>query len=308
MARNKDVVIELLEFYKIPFKKGSRASSGIIGLSIELISWFIKAFITIHTNKIDIAVSLSSPATAWAAKLQGIPHIMFNDTEPGVLQLRMARPATKKIYTPECLLADWGKKQIRYKGIHQLSYLSPPYFIPPKKIDLPNKSPINSEYAVLRFVSWNAVHDWGRKKITNEFRDQICAIIQKKMRLVISAEGDLPEHLEKYRLTVPPHKFHDLMAKASIVVGDGATTAAEAAVMGIPSIYISPFAETLGYCRLLHKYGLLTAVKDEKEGLKAVKKLIDNPDLNSRKQHRDQLLQESCDVVEYIVERIKMDA
>lgn len=299
MARDKDVVIELLNRYKIPFKKGTKASKGVIGLSTEVMCWFFKAFSIIWKNKIDIAVSLSSPATAWAAKLQGVPHIMFNDTETGIAQLRMARPATQYIYTPKCLLSNWGSKQVRYNGIHDLAYLSPKYFTPSN--DKPLK---NSKYAILRFVSWNAAHDWNAKTTTQEFQNKICSIIKEKMNIFISAEGDLPKHLEQFRLKISPSKFHDAMANASLVVGDGATTATEAAVMGIPSIYISTFANSLGYCKLLNSYDLLISVKDEDEGIKAIKKLIENPRFKYRKKRVKELLHDSIDVVNYMTKKI----
>ena len=289
MARDKDVVLELLDAYQIPYEEGTTAARGRIGLSFELICWFFKAFSVIFNNKIDITISLSSPATAWAAKLQGVPHIMFNDTETGVAQLRMARPATKHIYTPECLLADWGIKQIRYKCIHDLAYLHPKYFQPASKNNvyklLTESAAENSKlitlsqkYAIIRFVSWDAAHDRGAKRTTFEFQTTICTILKKNMKIFITAEGDLPENLEQFRLKAPPNELHNIMSHADLVVSDGATTATEAAVMGVPSIYISTFANSLGYCRLLHKYGLLTSVKGEQEGIDAIEYLINNPD------------------------------
>ena len=316
MARDKDVVIQLLDAYDIPYEKGTKAKKGIIGLSCELINWFFNACSIIRKNKIDLTVSLSSPSTAWGAKLNRIPHIMFNDTETGIAQLRMARPATKNIYTPKCLLADWGPKQIRYNGIHDLAYLSPKYFHPTpcltvvinKGSSSPNSElqPPTSGYAIVRFVSWGASHDRGQKKTSAGFQRKICEIIAQKMEVYISAEGELPNELEKYRLKISPHLLHDAIAYASIVVGDGATTATEAAVLGIPSLYISPFAESLGYCRLLKEYGLLEAVKDEDEGIKIIKQLLSEPELKKRKENSQRFLNETIDVVEFITEKCEL--
>ena len=297
MARDKDVVIELLEAYNIPYDKGTKARHSRFAIAFELFFWFIKAYRIIRNKKIDIAVSLSSPATAWAARMCGIPHIMFNDTETGVAQLRMARPATVKIYTPECLLADWGDKQVRYKAIHDLAYLHPDYFTPKK----PNN--IHSPYAVIRFVSWNASHDCGVRKTTTAYQIAICSVLLEKMNIIISAEGKLPSELEQYRLKLPPDQFHNLLAFANIVVGDGASTATEAAVLGVPSLYISPFAESLGYCKLLDKYKLLISVKSEEEGFEAIEKLL-NDDKDIRRRNRKKLLSDSIDLVDFITKQI----
>jgi predicted glycosyltransferase len=310
MARDKDVVIELLDAYNIPYEKGTKAASGIFRLSIELIKWFFIAFRTIRRHNIDVTVSLSSPATAWAALLQGVPHLMFNDTETGIAQLRMARPATKWIYTPECLLSDWGSKQIRYRGIHDLAYLRRPASTLNNSELENSKSPSSfpprqQPYAIIRFVSWSASHDRGKRKTTVEFQKKICGIISDKMDIYISAEGDLPEELEKYRSTIPPHLLHEAIASAKLVVGDGATTATEAAVLGVPSVYISPFADALGYCRLLNSYGLLVSVKDEAEGLAAIEKLLRNPDFKKRRNQREKLLDDTIDLVKFMTEKIE---
>lgn len=307
MARDKDVVIELLNDYKIPYILGTKAQTGVLKLSFEIIAWFFKAFSIIKKNKINLAVSLSSPSTAWAAKFNRIPHIMFNDTETGVAQLIMARPATQHIYTPESLLSNWGPKQVRYKGIHDLAYLRPEYFTP-IPLDLKNhtkKSTSNppAPYAIIRFVSWGASHDRGMKKTTNEFKYKICEMISQKMDIYISAEGDLPEKLEKHRLKIPPSELHSALAYARLVIGDGATTATEAAVLGVPSIYISPFADSLGYCRLLEEYGLLISVKGEEEGLKKIEELSSNPNLKARKHSKEKLLNETIDLVDFITEK-----
>jgi len=307
MARDKDVVIELLNEYKIPYLLGTKAQRGIVKLSFEIIAWFFKAFSIIKKNKIDLAVSLSSPSTAWAAKFNSIPHIMFNDTETGIAQLIMARPATKNIYTPECLLANWGPKQIHYKGIHDLAYLRPEYFKPTplnlKDHTTKSTSTPFSPYAIIRFVSWGASHDRGMKKTTNDFKYKICEIISQKMDFFISAEGALPEKLEKYKLKVPASKLHTAIAFAKLVVGDGATTATEAAVLGVPSLYISPFADSLGYCRLLKQYGLLTSVKSEEEGLIKIEELLSNPNLKARRESKEKLLNETIDLVDFITKK-----
>jgi predicted glycosyltransferase len=307
MARDKDVVIQLLDAYSIPYIKSTKAQKGIIALLFELMQWFCNAFSIILRNKVDLAVSLSSPSTAWAAKLQGVPHIMFNDTETGVAQLRMARPATKIIHTPECLLSDWGPKQIRYKGIHDLAYLAPKYVQPVSPLPLVDMLTEGGDwrrddYALLRFVSWGASHDRGVKKTSADFQKRICEFLREKMKVYISAEGNLPEELEPLRLDIPPDKLHSVMRFAKLVVGDGATTATEAAVMGVPSLYISPFADSLGYCSFLEKYGLLDAVKDEEAGFKRVRELIENPELDARMQRRMRLFEDTIDLTEYIVE------
>lgn len=300
MARDKDVVIDLLNDLNIPYEKGSTAQKGLLRLLVELIHWFIRAFILIRRHKINIAVSLSSPSTAWAAKLNGIPHIMFDDTETALTQMRMARPATKSIFTPACIKANWGSKHKKYNAIHDMAYLRPEYFSPKQCEKLDDK------YAILRFVSWDAAHDWGADKTLPYFQKKICKILSKKMKVYISAEGELPKELEKFRLPIPANQLHNALAFAQIVVGDGATTATEAAVLGIPSLYISPFATRLGYCTFLQKYGLLSIAGNQKQGLKMLKKMLKEKKASKRKRKeaRKKLLKNTIDLTEFIVNQV----
>ena len=297
MARDKDVVMELLDAYGIPYEKGTRAGSGRISIGFELIKWFFKAFRLIKKHEIDLAVSLSSPSTAWAAKVNGIPHIMFNDTESGVAQLIMARPATKTIYTPECLLADWGPKQTRYKSIHDMAYLRPEQFDP-------GKPELKTPYALIRFVSWNASHDKGVQSTSSEMKKNLCSLLAGHMDIHISAEGPLPSELEQHRLAAPPHRLHNILAHAEIVVGDGATTATEAAVLGTPSVYISHFAPHLGYCRLLGDYGLISAVSEGEDGICEIRRIMENPEPEKREAAVKKLMAETINLTDYIFQEI----
>jgi predicted glycosyltransferase len=300
MARDKDVVIQLLEEYKIPYEKGSTARKGFFRLSGELIHWYLNAFRLIRKHKIDIAVSLSSPSTAWAAMVNGIPHLMFDDTETALTQMRMARPATKWIFTPKCINDYWGPKHIKYSSIHDMAYLRPKYFTPERCPQLDEK------YAIIRFVSWDAAHDWGAEKTAAEYQKKIFRILAEKMTVYITAEGELPEELAPFRLPVKPSRLHDAIAYAQIVAGDGATTATEAAVLGVPSLYISPFSNQLGYCSFLKKYNLLYTASTPEKGISELKYILRNLKLTRAKvrKNRKKLLNDTIDLTEYIVRQI----
>jgi predicted glycosyltransferase len=71
----------------------------------------------------------------------------------------------------------------------------------------------------------------------------------------------------------------------------------------VPSLYISPFADSLGYCRLLKQYGLLTSVKSEEEGLIKIEELLSNPNLKARKKSKEKLLNETIDLVDFITKK-----
>ncbi len=90
----------------------------------------------------------------------------------------------------------------------------------------------------------------------------------------------LPDNLKKYQIPVPLEKLHDLLYFATLYFGEGSTTAAEAAMMGTPAIYVSSLSGGLGYVSdLEQKYGLLYNFKDQEPALKKAVELLNTPHL-----------------------------
>jgi predicted glycosyltransferase len=61
--------------------------------------------------------------------------------------------------------------------------------------------------------------------------------LSRRGKVLISAEGELPEDLQKYAYTAAPEQIHHLMGNLGLLVGESATMASECAVLGVPSIY-----------------------------------------------------------------------
>jgi uncharacterized protein len=305
LARDKEVTRTLLEDYGIEYIPGTKKRSGISSF-VEFIEWYMVARKVINEYPIHIVASIGSPAGAWAAKLSGIPHLAFNDTETALSQRLFYKPASTHIYTPSCLLADFGPKQIRYHGTHDLAYLRPEWFTP--DISVRNQMGLMQEepYVILRFVSWEATHDWARKPMATDFKRTIVSIVKDKYRLFISAEGYLPPDLEQYRLRIRPCNLHDAMAFASAVVGDGSTTITEAAALGVPALYISPFAGSFGVIEFYKKYGLLSSSKSQRESINILQEYLRNPATEDRKILKSRMLSETIDVACYIADQCEL--
>jgi len=302
LARDKDVVLELLKAYGISHAAGSVAGSGALGLAGEFSEWVSKARRLIRAEKVDVVASVGSPAAAVAAKLEGAPHIAFNDTETARAQRAVYAPLSTRIYVPEALSADYGPKMERYKGLHDLSYLRPERFQPDsgvlKELGVDSGEP----YAVVRFVSWSASHDVGPGKTTASDRKELVDAVSAKARVFISAEGEAPEGT---RLALPAERLHDALAYASLVVGDGATTATEAAVLGTPSVFASRFAGSLGCLEYLGKRGLLRCVPDLRAGIDAALETLDDPAAAraAMAERRRMLLEDTIDVAAFIADK-----
>jgi predicted glycosyltransferase len=237
------------------------------------------------------------------ALLNKIPMIVCDDTEKNWLVQKIYASCSDAIVVPACFGKTLNRRQFCFDGYYELAYLSPRYFQPDNSVleDLGLAS--GEKFVLLRFVSWQAVHDISHRGLSNEEKQELVAAFSGLDRVFISAEGELPDGLELLRLKIPPELIHQVMAQAALVFSEGATMAAEAAVLGVPSIYCSELRP--GYIDDLEKrYGLLNAFP--RNGFKVA--LVKGMDiLQNRGEYRkdlakkrDAMLAQSVDVVAFM--------
>ena len=182
----------------------------------------------------------------------------------------------------------------------ELCYLHPKYFNPNKDV-LPELGLTEKEsYALLRFVSWGANHDIGQSGIPDDSKIELAKELAKNRRVFISSEGNLPDELNKYKIQISPEKIHDVLALASIYIGEGATMASESAMLGTPAIYVNSL--TAGTIEEQQNYGLLFSFRNYDGVISKVEELLSNPDLKQEFiQKRDRMIKDQIDVTAFMV-------
>ena len=306
MARDKEITLELLEKLEIPYILGTKQKKG-LKAALELWPLFWKIFKFIKAHKIDVIASIGSESGSWAAKVRGIPHIAFNDTETAPEQRMLYLPASTKVYTPACLYGDWGPKQIRYAGTHDLAYLRPEHFTPDDSVLDELGLEKGEKFAIMRLVSWSATHDVvSGDKSQESLLVDVFQELSKKYKVFVSGEANLPAELEPNRLSLPPHRMHHAVAFASALVGDSATMTTEAAVLGRPALYvtISRYINELGCIKFLSKdYKLLDTLDWKEFSIAKITQFLDDPRWGERETERARLLNETIDVAGFIAEQ-----
>lgn len=257
--------------------------------------------------KADIFLSHGSMYAAHASKLLGKPHIAFEDTF-NYEQIRLYKPFTDVIFTSDYknpLSND--PKNISYAGYHELMYLHPNRFIADKSILKELGVEENEKYVIIRFVAWNASHDIGHKGISYENKLKAVNEFSRYAKVFISAEGVLPDELEKYRIKINPDKMHNALAFASLSFGESSTMTEEAAILGVPNIflnnnnilYISHLTNIYDLC-----YCFTESLSDQEEAILQAINIIKN-DYISLKQNWGQksykLISEKIDVTSFLV-------
>jgi predicted glycosyltransferase len=257
VAKDKDIVLYLLEKYGIPFFKLGKTSPKIARKILSIPAIDLKYHKFVKSFKPDLIISRVSPYSGHVSFINRIPHISFTDTENVQLLDLISAPFANYIFTSTSFKRDYGKKQIRYPGTHELAYLHPNRFTPDSKI-LKDLMISNEErFFILRFVNWSAHHDIGHKGLKLEQKINLVDELNKYGKVFITAEGDIPKQLEKFKIRISPESVHDALYFATMYIGESSTMAEEAAVLGTPSIYISTSATLFGVIEDLQQAALL---------------------------------------------------
>ncbi|TFH41499.1 MAG: DUF354 domain-containing protein, partial [ANME-2 cluster archaeon] len=234
------------------------------------------------------------------------PHITFSDTEHVITNDWLTYPFTNVVCTPSTFKKTINvKKHIKFDGFFELAYLHPKHFIPDALI-LKNL-PLNEteRFIIIRFVDWNASHDVGQTGISNALKKEYISVLSEYGQVFLSSESELPSEYEKYKLDVPPEEFHSVLAYAQLYIGEGGSTATEAALLGTPSIHVSTSAKLCGVFDDLLEHKLVYAYDDDRKALeKAVAILIDLQSKEKWINKRDAMLKEKTDVAKFIINLI----
>lgn len=103
----------------------------------------------------------------------------------------------------------------------------------------------------MRFVKLKANHDDNIKGINLSVAMRLVELMKPHMDIYITSERELEPELEPYRIKINPIYMHDVMAFASLYIGDSQTMAAEAGVLGVPFVRFNDFVGRIGYLREL---------------------------------------------------------
>ncbi|KAF5054943.1 hypothetical protein DSECCO2_382800 [anaerobic digester metagenome] len=303
-CRDKEFEIYLLNKYGFQYKSFGKKYKSSFGKLWGLLKFDIKEFLTGLKFKPDVFISHGSMYAAHTAFFLGKPHISLEDTF-NFEQIRLYKPFTRSILTSDYEHSLKSSKVIKYAGYHELAYLHPGRFTPDIHVldELGVKE--DEKYVILRFVSWNASHDYGHDGISYENKLKAVGEFSKYARVFISSESELPDDLKKYKIDIKPHRMHDAMAYASLIFGESATMVSEGAVLGIPGIYLDNTGR-LYTKEQQEKYGLCYCYsesdKDQKLAIEKGIELLQMPGLKEEwKKRRDKMLADKIDVTAFMV-------
>ena len=101
-------------------------------------------------------------------------------------------------------------------------------------------------------------------------------------------------------MALPSEHLHDVLAFASLCIGESPTVVSECACLGTPSIYVS--SRKLGYItEEEHKYGLVFDLAGEEDILKRSMEILGQKDASKWQAGRERLLGDKIDVTGWML-------
>ena len=261
-SRTKECALDLLDELGLEHRViSTQGGKGVLPLARELVVRERALFRVARAFRPDVMTGIGGVFIAHVGSLTRIPSLVFYDTENATLQNAITYPFASCVIVPDCYRA-WvpAHRHVRYAGYHELSYLHPGRFTPDRGRALANGLDPLRDTFLLRVVSWRASHDIGERGWSPELLDAVVARLGERGRVLISAEGMLPERLREFAYRGRASELHHVMAFCRALIGESATMASECAVLGVPAIYV---AETgRGYTdEQESRYGLVRNVK-----------------------------------------------
>ncbi len=307
-ARDKDLTQRLLDLFDITYHSISKETGAKSRLVWELMSRNVRLASLVTKERPAVLASIGGISTAQVGFLTRTRNLTFYDTENATMSNLLSYPFSSKVITPDCYKGWVPKnKHVPYPGYHELAYLHPNRFSPDSDLLKDAGIDTGEPYSVIRFVSWKAMHDVKAKGYSPKDKLQLAQTLEEYGKVYITSEEPLPEEFEKYRLPLPPHQVHHLLAFARLFIGESATMASESAVLGTPFVYLDVVGR--GYTdEQENRYGLGFNYRPWQVDYsieKAKELLSGNFKVSAPfKESHARMLAEKIDVTEFIVEKL----
>ena len=258
----------------------------------------------IYNHKPDVLGAIGGTFIAHSGLLTNTPSVIFYDTENANLQNLITYPFASLVVVPKCYESWLPKKSIRYSGYHELSYLDSKYFEPNKGIALQNGIEPEKDNFLIRLVSWNANHDIGESGLSQKTIEKVTNKLLKSGNVIISSESKLPSSLVKYKYNGNFSDIHHVLSQCKAFIGESATMASEAVILGIPTVYAANTSR--GYINEQEeKYGILVKPNNlEWENIEnAIEKVLSIND-SQLLSSKNKLKKNTIDVAKYTAEQL----
>ena len=305
-GRDKDILRRLAEEMGIEIEFFGGSPPGVLGLGRTLLArkWRLRRIV--REFQPQVMAALGGTFIGFLSWAMRIPSVVFYDTENATISNLITYPFASRICTPDSYLHNGFRNNVRYRGYHELAYLSPRWFAPDPTIRAELGLSPDEPFSLIRFVGWEASHDLGKSGLSGEQKQAIVDRLSQVGRVFISSEGRLPSSLEPMRFPLPVRRMHDAIAAATLVVGESSTMCSEAAVLGVPSVFIHPPIER-GYTQDQgQRWGIVHWITPDRfdEALDTAVRIVRENDTAHWRSIGEAIVADSVDVTDFVCDQI----
>ncbi|MEA5408407.1 DUF354 domain-containing protein [Haloarculaceae archaeon H-GB2-1] len=303
-CRENASAVALLDRYDMPYEKLADSSESVGSLARTQLTYEARLFRRARRFDPDVMTAIGGVAVSHVAKLVDAESVVFYDTEHASLIRHLAFPFADTVCTPDSFDASVLGTHRRYPGYHELAYLHPERFTPDDSVLEAVGASRDDRIAVVRLGDWSASHDVGESGFGDP-HEVIERLEATGAEVLLTAEGAVPPALADREFDLPPERFHDLLALADCYVGEGATTAAEAAVLGTPAVYVNSLS--LGYLDELASYDLVVSCNGPNRQRRAIRsgvEILEAGEDVDWDRRRARVLERTVDVTDFAVAQI----
>lgn len=305
-SRAKEIAVPLLDELGIEHEVLSMSGKGgLFALGRELVQRDAALYRVARRHRPDAMAAIGGTFVAHVGFVTRIPALVFYDTENAKLQNAITYPFATRVIVPRCYQAWVPKSHQRYEGYHELSYLHSARFTPSKEIAMQNGLDPGRDNFFIRTVSWQANHDIGETGWSERLLSALVYLLLPLGKVHISSESPLPPQLATHAYQGKLSEVHHVMASCRLFIGESATMASEAAVLGVPAIYAAKTGR--GYTDEEEaRYNLVTNLRTLDWNLlrTAIEQILAKPGEYWRQQHA-RLLADTIDVAAYVADTIE---
>ena len=306
-GRDKDILRHLAAELVFDVEFFGGAPSSALGMARTLTYRKRRLSRIIDAFQPDVLAAVGGTFIGFLGWVRKIPNIVFYDTEDATISNRITYPFASRICTPKAYLHEIAR-QVRYAGYHESAYLAPSVFTPDDTVRQSLGLGEQEPFVIVRLVGWQASHDWKRKRLATDQRVALIERLREVARVYISVEGDLPEVLQPWKFPLELSQMHHAMAEATAVVGESSTMCSEAAVLGVPSVFIHPRIQR-GYTQdQADRWGIVHWYSPSEFDAATDKSLEIIAESNPERWQSigDAIAAESIDVTEFICDQIEL--
>jgi predicted glycosyltransferase len=306
-TRDKDVTNVLVDHEGFAFTSLSTPRNSLPGMFWEMMArdWSIYR---LHRQRRFTHAFGTSVSIAHLSAIGDVKSYNFCEDDDSVipLQAHLIYPFTTKIVVPCCVkYTRWKTKRIVVPSYHELAYLHPDNFVPRRAV-VESYGLVPGKYAIIRLSALKAHHDLGIQGISITLLNDIKSLFSRYGFAIVESS----ELKREYR--IQPWDLHHVIANAKMIVSDSQTMAAEAMVLGVPSVRINTFVGKISCTDELenaHGLGFGYYPSSEKAVLSRIEKLLrDEASDRIWSDKRARMLSRKIDLSRWMIEFFTQEA